>query len=1205
MEKLCSHCREPRDAQSLCTFCNKWLCYQCTDMHQDHRTTGSLLLLDPAKRPTQMGSGCWSSGIPLCHFHKQEPLDLFCESCDLLSCSSCHLTTHRDHRVVHVGKALQNQIWLLENLMVQVEDKKSAVENTAKQIEDRLHGVKIMQRKAENQIKMAKMIMINELNKRANLLIEELERVSNEFKLRLEDQLQGMIELCSQLGHVQNFISWATAHHQRNPLLFSKELVGQITFQMQRLLESQLRSDLDPPVKIKFNWDASFWTKQISTLGHLTAEGGSHTRSVGMSCSSILKPRPIPCSALPTSLCHGLDQGCSFQTHFQPQMCCPHCVNVPAAPAPHPDLLVGRSRGSPGEHQGVGCHSIVGPHLERPEVRPAVEMNKRQMESSVCPAAGVQPSQGLPPLYRAPPQGQCEPQSPSTQVTHTHQHLQQQGSMQVPPGGLVNTPLHSSSSSPPKELQAAQSSLQLLLQSPHQLQTERLPGRQVQLAADRILTEQGQQALGQANTVTDQSDADATLEQSRAGPAGALGRHSPSQQPGEQTHAETQTQTPPVPERRSNQSAERHSVVPVRPLQSSSDCRGPASLEMLALAHDLPSNAPRGPSSLQGRRPVSQSSSEEPAAAAAPSPTEACPMGVTNSLATAAEDQHPLAGQDDDSLPSEGAEGAGPGGTGQGVSQGVTSTPDPIITSPDQRSSCKTEPGKIYACEDTGVEGRARLRISRKLRQDFRSGKETTKGSRAPRGSRLPLVRLERLRFRLTTGQLGASRVPPRGQRNGRHGLETPTEGTLAQEPRRIPTPEELQKKGRLDEKADLCIKVSQLSSQTDQPKECQASRPTISSAGTKLGPEQEIPEKEYPRRPKPKTGLGPESDSEPQSEFEPNLESEPDLESDPESGSEQQPESVPGVETEPPPESDSVMEPHPDPEPYLDPVANALSGGSPESSPVPGPSSEHMQEQVNDSDGQVLSAESEAPEGVGQMENEDFCAVCRNGGDLLCCDYCPKVFHLSCHVPPLLSFPTGDWVCSLCRDVLKPEVEYDCENTRLSRDPMGKGGPHGLGDCDQRRCEKLTLFISCNILSAPFHEPVSPLARHYYQIIKKPMDLSVIRSKLNRRSHSHYYTPKEFVDDVFLMFRNCAKFNYPDSEVAQAGRSLETFFSTKLREVFSDRTFMVPDDDSDSEEYEEFYTACAAGFPWPGRKEHCHRKRKRRHSVTSRRHHL
>lgn len=42
----------------------------------------------------------------------------------------------------------------------------------------------------------------------------------------------------------------------------------------------------------------------------------------------------------------------------------------------------------------------------------------------------------------------------------------------------------------------------------------------------------------------------------------------------------------------------------------------------------------------------------------------------------------------------------------------------------------------------------------------------------------------------------------------------------------------------------------------------------------------------------------------------------------------------------------------------------------------------------------------------AAEMESEDFCAVCLNGGELLCCDRCPKVFHLACHVPALNSFP-------------------------------------------------------------------------------------------------------------------------------------------------------------------------------------------------------
>ncbi|CAB1448244.1 unnamed protein product [Pleuronectes platessa] len=198
------------------------------------------------------------------------------------------------------------------------------------------------------------------------------------------------------------------------------------------------------------------------------------------------------------------------------------------------------------------------------------------------------------------------------------------------------------------------------------------------------------------------------------------------------------------------------------------------------------------------------------------------------------------------------------------------------------------------------------------------------------------------------------------------------------------------------------------------------------------------------------------------------------------------------------------------------------------------------------------------------EMESEDFCAVCLIGGDLLCCDRCPKVFHLSCHVPSLLTFPTGDWVCSLCRDALQPEVEYDCENERTSGEHTVA---HGLPASDQRKSERLTLLILSNVLSSPFHEPVSPLAHHYYQIIKRPMDLSVIRARLQKRNALHYNSADQLVADFHLMFRNCAKFNYPDSEVAQAGRSLVAYFNSKLKEVFPDRVFSAAEADSDSDD--------------------------------------
>uniref|UniRef100_UPI0037E780A0 autoimmune regulator n=1 Tax=Semicossyphus pulcher TaxID=241346 RepID=UPI0037E780A0 len=46
---------------------------------------------------------------------------------------------------------------------------------------------------------------------------------------------------------------------------------------------------------------------------------------------------------------------------------------------------------------------------------------------------------------------------------------------------------------------------------------------------------------------------------------------------------------------------------------------------------------------------------------------------------------------------------------------------------------------------------------------------------------------------------------------------------------------------------------------------------------------------------------------------------------------------------------------------------------------------------------------------------NEDECAVCKDGGELICCDGCPRAFHLTCLHPPLTSIPSGPWQCEWC----------------------------------------------------------------------------------------------------------------------------------------------------------------------------------------------
>ncbi|CAH0556045.1 unnamed protein product [Brassicogethes aeneus] len=58
---------------------------------------------------------------------------------------------------------------------------------------------------------------------------------------------------------------------------------------------------------------------------------------------------------------------------------------------------------------------------------------------------------------------------------------------------------------------------------------------------------------------------------------------------------------------------------------------------------------------------------------------------------------------------------------------------------------------------------------------------------------------------------------------------------------------------------------------------------------------------------------------------------------------------------------------------------------------------------------------ESQGPEEPDDDEHQEFCRVCKDGGELLCCDSCPSAYHTFCLNPPLSEIPDGDWKCPRC----------------------------------------------------------------------------------------------------------------------------------------------------------------------------------------------
>ncbi|KAK7613804.1 hypothetical protein JOL62DRAFT_496533 [Phyllosticta paracitricarpa] len=107
-------------------------------------------------------------------------------------------------------------------------------------------------------------------------------------------------------------------------------------------------------------------------------------------------------------------------------------------------------------------------------------------------------------------------------------------------------------------------------------------------------------------------------------------------------------------------------------------------------------------------------------------------------------------------------------------------------------------------------------------------------------------------------------------------------------------------------------------------------------------------------------------------------------------------------------------------------------------------------------------------------------------------------------------------------------------------------------------------------VFSYPFLAPVDPIALNipqYLKIIKKPIDLGTIASRLK---HGEYNGAKEVKADIELMFANCFKFNPEGDEVNKMGHLFQDLFKRTWEKKADWLAQHAPASEPESEEDEE-----------------------------------
>ncbi|KNC99009.1 uncharacterized protein SPPG_05959 [Spizellomyces punctatus DAOM BR117] len=120
--------------------------------------------------------------------------------------------------------------------------------------------------------------------------------------------------------------------------------------------------------------------------------------------------------------------------------------------------------------------------------------------------------------------------------------------------------------------------------------------------------------------------------------------------------------------------------------------------------------------------------------------------------------------------------------------------------------------------------------------------------------------------------------------------------------------------------------------------------------------------------------------------------------------------------------------------------------------------------------------------------------------------------------------------------------VDTSTRVTSDSRHQENRGVPL-KSTSDGKACARILKKLQRHPNAQAFLQPVDPVALNipqYFDIIKRPMDLSTIQKKLES---GEYKASDEFRDDVNLMLNNCFRFNLPGDWVYEQGKGLEAAF--------------------------------------------------------------
>ncbi|XP_028396171.1 E3 ubiquitin-protein ligase TRIM33-like [Dendronephthya gigantea] len=199
LSTVCSRCHNP--AINLCVSCEIRMCKKCSEVHDSwfmKKNHNMLSLLELSKPEGQAKV----KSKPYCKQHKENVLEVYCETCKELCCIHCMLLSHQkpDHSCVAVSEISKNQRETLQSNCATLVEKLSEGKVALKNIAQVMKSLGDNAKTAKEQIREHKKSILKVVAEK----LDEKEKKMNEEVDKIYDELCN--ELCEQNDEVKAYL---------------------------------------------------------------------------------------------------------------------------------------------------------------------------------------------------------------------------------------------------------------------------------------------------------------------------------------------------------------------------------------------------------------------------------------------------------------------------------------------------------------------------------------------------------------------------------------------------------------------------------------------------------------------------------------------------------------------------------------------------------------------------------------------------------------------------------------------------------------------------------------------------------------------------------------------------------------------------------------------------------------------------------------